>query len=401
MHTSWKTALATLALLPAASLAQLGSDPSSRGFAFSYFWFAMQESKLDCPEGYAMALRDVAIMDLPAEEQARLVSPPHRSEYYQRGYLLGRQRVAQVKGASICEEMSQFNDPPHTLVTGPHAFGMNLDGLDSSGENADSCPQLDFTSPDGSISGIDNQLYRVMGCISSYRSDALYSSGSFEDYHVGAYYDGEVTTLLQITGIDDPKNDDEVSVGVYTGMDPTPYSQQKQALAHASITATDNPLWRNEGKGKIVDGVLTTEPFDIRLSFDWAGRGAEYYFKGAVVQLTLNEDGTASGMLAGYFDRDAAYKHMFRDSWGELQVPYGFTCPAVSKALDENADGYRDPDTGKCTALSTAFKIEAVPAFVIQPDKVLDEPYYPTAKTSKGPSAGFSASASKSEGNDE
>jgi hypothetical protein len=32
------------------------------------------------------------------------------------------------------------------------------------------------------------------------------------------------------------------------------------------------------------------------------------------------------------------------------------------------ADGYRDPKTGQCTALSTAYQIEAVPAFLIHPD---------------------------------
>jgi hypothetical protein len=34
-------------------------------------------------------------------------------------------------------------------------------------------------------------------------------------------------------------------------------------------------------------------------------------------------------------------------------------------ALTQNADGYPDPQTGKCTAISTALNVEAVPAFIV------------------------------------
>jgi hypothetical protein len=33
------------------------------------------------------------------------------------------------------------------------------------------------------------------------------------------------------------------------------------------------------------------------------------------------------------------------------------------------ADGFKDPKTGQCTAMSTAWQIAAIPAFVIHPDE--------------------------------
>jgi hypothetical protein len=47
----------------------------------------------------------------------------------------------------------------------------------------------------------------------------------------------------------------------------------------------------------------------------------------------------------------------------------GVDCPTFSQAVHRYADGYPDPATGKCTAISTAFDIEAVPAFIIHPEE--------------------------------
>ena len=50
-------------------------------------------------------------------------------------------------------------------------------------------------------------------------------------------------------------------------------------------------------------------------------------------------------------------------------------------ALHRLADGNPDPATGKCTSLSAAFPLEAVPAFVIHPEGAASVPKQ-TADTS-------------------
>ena len=42
-----------------------------------------------------------------------------------------------------------------------------------------------------------------------------------------------------------------------------------------------------------------------------------------------------------------------------------WSCPALYTAAKELADGYPDPKTGDCTAISSAFKFDALPAFVL------------------------------------
>ena len=335
------------------------------GLAFSYFWYNNYETPQDCPEGLSYALRDIAIMHLPEEKQKFLLTAENRSTYYKMGYALSAKRHRE-QGTSICNVPFAYDDPPLRTVQSDIAYGRDLDGVDSHGDDADSCGTSDFMSPDG-VKGVDNELWRIMGCIDSYRRTAEFAGGAFEDYHVGAYRDGEVTTVMEITGVDDLKNDDYVEVGVYSSHEPTPYDAEKNGIGYASLTVSSNKLWHNKTTGKIVDGELITEPFDLRLKFGFTGRAAEYYIKRSQIHLKLNEDGTASGDLAGYYDLHHAYWHNFHDKSGAFQVANGYTCASAWRALEAHADGIKDPETGTCTGISTAMKIEAVPAFVIHP----------------------------------
>jgi hypothetical protein len=43
----------------------------------------------------------------------------------------------------------------------------------------------------------------------------------------------------------------------------------------------------------------------------------------------------------------------------------GYTCQGVYYALREQADGHPDPETGKCTSISTQYMIRAIPAFIV------------------------------------
>jgi len=44
----------------------------------------------------------------------------------------------------------------------------------------------------------------------------------------------------------------------------------------------------------------------------------------------------------------------------------GHTCEGAYYALYDQADAYPDPETGRCTAISTQYVIEAIPAFVVE-----------------------------------
>jgi hypothetical protein len=44
----------------------------------------------------------------------------------------------------------------------------------------------------------------------------------------------------------------------------------------------------------------------------------------------------------------------------------GHSCHGAYFALREAADGHRDPATGRCTSISTQYRITVAPAFVVE-----------------------------------
>ena len=104
----------------------------------------------------------------------------------------------------------------------------------------------------------------------------------------------------------------------------------------------------------------------------------------ARLQVTLAEDGSVSGYLSGYTPVEAMYdmQYGFRNGVtrdGELAPArlragsangaafvLGHTCHGAYHALYANADGHPDPETGRYTSVSTQYRIEAVPAFVVE-----------------------------------
>ncbi len=88
-----------------------------------------------------------------------------------------------------------------------------------------------------------------------------------------------------------------------------------------------------------------------------------YEFLDARIRLKVKPDGTLEGVLGGYQPWYPVY-------WSHANVGYidergfGVDAPALYYALRREADAYPDPKTGQNTAISAAYMIEAVPAFV-------------------------------------
>jgi hypothetical protein len=71
-------------------------------------------------------------------------------------------------------------------------------------------------------------------------------------------------------------------------------------------------------------------------------------------------------MLGGYYDVASFYDYV-QQSTVSTAILGGYSCPTVWSKLHEMADGYPDPQSGQCTAISAAWEIAAVPAFIIHP----------------------------------
>jgi hypothetical protein len=363
LYNLWLLIASAVCLSMTGVSAQADSAGKTLGFVVSDIYFANYEGPVEqvCPDGMAVTQREYALQSLPEADRDHLKS-------------IGREATSTLHNAATkmfkaeCLKPDEVADPGLRTVGGSIAFGLNLDGSTSANAaSPNTCPHQKFESPTGEP-GVDNQLFRVIGCIVGFRKTGHFeANGDAEDNYRTGYRSGEHTVLIELTGVKDARNDNDVQVGIYSSSDPAPFDATGRPLPGASLQVHDNPHFHNLAHGKIVDGVLTTDPIDLHLQFILGVSHSEYYLRGARLRMTLRPDGTASGLLAGYYDVDTFYDGHVRRMGIAVPEEYGLRCAGVYNALNRFADGYRDPKTGRCTAISSAFRIDAIHAFVIHP----------------------------------
>ena len=253
--------------------------------------------------------------------------------------------------ASTSEEPFPFHEAQGSL-----SYGLNLDGV---------VDPDDLQSPEG-VNGIDNQVYRAVGCISGYR-------------YKGAVWQFDTSDMLQnaanrfvieLTGVDDLVNDDEVTVTTYRGLDGLT-RDATGALSAGGIQRVDIRWGRPfifRLQGSIVDGVLTTEPVDdFRLLWSMQNNlGGYQLFQGFSMQIKLGPK-SATGLFAGYVDIDR-WDHNLNTNWTTHFQSYGHVSePSLYRALRRLADGYPDPETGENTAISSGVQVSFVQVHVLHP----------------------------------
>ncbi len=247
---------------------------------------------------------------------------------------------------------------PFKEVTGKLSYGLNLDGK---------VKASDFTSPDGKVQGIDNQFYRAVGCIASYRegsSQLLF----YEEYLEGKQFN---RNIVELTDVDSLQNDDDVTVTTYRGLDPLVKDAKGDFAANATqrVDAVFGKDFIQTFKGRIVNGVLTTAPGP---DFVWANENhtdaSTEFMRAARFELHLTPE-RMEGVIGGYLDVETGYRAMIK-RYGTHQISYGkLAAGSLYKVLRRLADAYPDPVTGENTAISSALEVKGASVHLVHPDK--------------------------------
>jgi hypothetical protein len=337
MNTRMRNVLAASLALAASGAAAtaFGAAPANGTIAYALtnlHWAIYQtaDGKAECPEGFNEGNR----------EQFKKLYPesgPKRT-------LVGTQLQWEIESwyPTLADDGFKFLE-----ARGPTALGLNLDG--KIGPN-------DFTSPSGEP-GIDNQLYRALGCIKNYRGpDGAIQF--FDDEMVGR--DQYNRLLIEITGVSDLVNSPNVEVTVYRGRDPLLFDATgKKVVPGGSqrIDARWGARFIQRTRGAISEGVLTTEPMDLVYPWSPFYLPTDEYMRAARLRLKLTPT-TAEGLIGGYTDVETWYLQMMK-SWSTHHQNYGQTsAPSLYRALRRLADAYPDPKTGANTAISSALRAE-------------------------------------------
>jgi hypothetical protein len=360
---------AALGCMGAAALASFAVPLSSasagetRGYVVSWFHRASYSQDGDCPEGLNpnadVMVRNILknIGKTPDEVDALMVGFPNnpgiRPLIVNRGRINGQQ-------VNIYQNPASEPDPMVHTVKGHFAYGFNLDGK----VKAD-----DFVDPDTNEAGVDNQLYRALGCFHTERAMPP-ERPSYPAIQWDMTRDQMPAWVIRIDGVqanaDGSIKDGDATVDIHRATGPVIRNVSGEPQSDMTFNVDSDLRSQNTVKGKIHNGVFTSEKFVFNMVDD-PFAVPEYHIMDAKLRLTIQRDGTVKGILGGY------------QPWMPLYVSYGLPgstnevnlsvdAPGIYYALKKMADAYPDK-TGQNTAISCAFVIEGIPAFVAKPQE--------------------------------
>lgn len=300
-----------------------------------------RDHKEECPNGFNIG---------PREQFAELFPKDGKKRSLTETQLM---REAAVWDPDTAPDKFKFYE-----ATGKYALGVDLDGKSS--------PE-DFESDDGR-KGIDNQLFRVVGCVRNYRQEGELGIITTKWRAQKAFN----RIAFELTGVDSLKNDPEVTITYYRTLDTLLAGPTGNYLPGGSqrVDSRWGKRFISTAKGRIVDGVLeTTQPFkQVLVPEDGMGDPAIIIYKDAQVRFKLTPEG-AEGVLTGFLDVEQWYYAM-NTAWATHHAAYGQASAAsMYKALRRLADAYPDPKTGENTAISGAQDLKLVQVYVIHDDE--------------------------------
>lgn len=367
--------------VPPARLAPIALTGQVRTFAVNWFAPAVDSRPDQCPRMNTKPGDAEYFALIPPDKAAQI-----RAELKNAGVGPKRMPYRGPDGLDVTFLPGIVADPGHAAPAADVIPGIDLDGDPSTGAPPRGIrAHRNFRAPDGRT-GIDNQLFTVEGCV-----EGLRRRGFLPMIFNESRGTSRPTAMIQISGIDDPRNDGQVWVTFFYSTDQLRRSPAKMALGDFTFSITGDPEYAQDFMrvpGKIVDGVIVTEtaeqPFHMHESF-----GIESTLIQPKLRLQITEDGALKGVVGGYLDwRKRVIFQIFRSS--DYENTIGFQMPAIYNAMKRAADGLKNPATGDYDGISAAFEIEGVAAFV-PPDQqaalAAGSPVAPVSAMSASPPA--------------
>lgn len=342
---------------------QGASAADDRGYVVSWFHRASYSQDGDCPEGLnpnadLMVRGILKNLGKTSDEIEKLMvgfpnNPAIRPLIVNRGRING-------EPVNIYQNPASAPDPMVHTVKGHLAYGFNLDGK---------VKPDDFVDPETQEAGVDNQLYRALGCFHTERAMPP-ERPSYPAIQWDMTRDQMPAWLIRIEGVqanaDGTIRDGDATVHLDRAKSAVLRNVAGEPQADMTFHADSDARSQNTVRGKIVNGMFVSEKFTFNMVDD-PFAVPEYHLTDARLRLTINRDGTVKGILGGY------------QAWMPLYISYGLPgstnevnlsvdVPGIYYALKKMADADPDPQTGQNRAISCAFVIEGIPAFVVKPE---------------------------------
>ena len=365
MRSNKLASAAAAAAITVAVIACLTVRPAAaetREWAVNWFTQAAYSQDNDCPGGINPSIDDVYRRIL----KEQMGKSPEEIETIFKGFNGGLsagpvQEMFVNRGRIDGKPVSAYGNPTSVpddhmvTVVGRYAYGFNLDGKGADSPNS-------FEDPETHERGINNQYFRAVGCIKSHRAYPPERS-TFWTYSWDGVRDSMPAWLISITG-DDLKKDGDVTVTFDRALKHALKDASGDIRPDTTFRTDPDPRSHNVFRGKMKDGTITIEPADFRMVGD-PFVFPMFDFKQLHLRLKMKPDGTLDGTMGGYQPWMDLYFYYASQGY-PIEAMISVDIPGVFYTLRRLADAYPDPATGQNMRMSTAYRIEAVPAFIVR-----------------------------------
>ncbi len=239
-----------------------------------------------------------------------------------------------------------------SLEAGGASDGFDLDEHVSGSSDPIGCRHADFVAPDGR-EGIDNEIARLVPLIESQAGGV-----TLDSILETAINDGQLLIGIELLGVDDPWNDDCVTVRTrpLTG---TP-SLGTDGHVEVGQTFDAQPMAEQtliEG-ARLVDGVVDVGPAPITIPVAILDARFTLHIRAGYMHIERHEDGVWTGRLGG----GISIAEMVSIAQGlNIRAELMSTVMAL---LTSHADLRSDPESRTCDEISATLVFESVTAFV-------------------------------------
>lgn len=233
------------------------------------------------------------------------------------------------------------------------ALGFDLDDRVSESGDPQGCRARDFTAPDGTP-GIDNQMAKLLPVVDQFGENAL------QTLVQGAIDEGRTMLMILIEGIDDPVNDDDITLTIRRGIGSPLLGTDGKILPGQTLDlADDPPLGRFEG-AKIVDGAVEAGPFEVTLPAVVFNVQYVLPVPQGYVRFRFDEYGALQeGVMAGGVPLSAVNVILEQADGAVGDDIVGLVGPLLRGMADLAPD-----ERGQCTEMSATLSFVAVPAWL-------------------------------------
>lgn len=233
--------------------------------------------------------------------------------------------------------------------------GYNLDGLTTEEDGADGCGIGDYTSPDG-VQGVDNAMARLIPALEATEAAALEPLIN-QNINIG-----EVLMLFGISGLDDPRDDEEVSVTFVRGFGAPIVGSDGRIVSGQTYDRDLDLEPVSVQTGSIVDGVLEASGVDVAFPISIFDADPVLDIRDVSLHFEYDERGDFTGYLGGALNYQAIL-----DGLEEAAIDSALreTLPIL---FESNAD--LDADGESCSRLSITMEFEGVNAYLFEPPEL-------------------------------